>query len=690
MRFRQETDNCALTSESPVDHLCRLLGPFGDGINICRVVSEGKRMTRNPVLRKLPDEERKFIVVDPTWQWASSIGLTIAVGIVYFLAARFSLSLLTIPDGVAVFWPASGVAAGVLIALGPRAKWPVAIGAAAATIAANLLGDRSFAGAVTFALCNAAEAMLTAGLIERQFGSGFALDRVRKVLGLLAAAVLGSAISGIGGVLGFKLFHFSTAPIWTIWQHWFASDALGILTVAPLLVGAAAVARDPPPLNEALEGSVALIAITLTITLVIFLPRSSFATVVPIALLFPLLLWLAARCRPVFAAAAAFVVALTIVWTTTFGIGYFGDPELPIEGRIVGAQAGILTTSLCTLVLAALFAERRHQEAALREGATRLEKALAAGAVIAFVWDARTGSSHRSENAANILGFDPQAPLSVARFLALIHPDDRAHFEARVRSVRPDNPSYAVTFRVIRPDAQEMWLEETATAEFDVDGKCLRIEGLTRDITKSKRAEEHQRMLVAELDHRVKNVLARVGVVAMYTREGSGTIDEFIQALDRRIQSMAVAHELLSQGNWLGVRLADLVRHQLAPYATDANTATSGPDIALNAAATEALGMVLHELVTNASKYGALSIPEGRVSVSWECRHSDDATLGLIILWRETCGPPVSAPCKSGYGISLICELIPHELGGTVDLAFSSEGVSCTIEIPLEQLGGLA
>jgi len=648
-------------------------------------------MTRNPILRKLPaDEERRFTVADPTWQWASSIGLAIAVGIVYFLAARLSLSLLTKPDGVAVFWPASGVAAGVLIALGPRTKWPVAIGAAAATIAANLLGDRSFAGAVTFALCNAGEAMLTAGLIERQFGSGFALHGVRQVLGLLAAAVFGSAISGIGGVLGFKLFHFSTAPSLTIWQHWIASDALGILTVAPLLVGAAAAARDPPSTNEILEGAVALVAITLTITLVIFLPHASFATVVPIALLFPLLLWLAARCRPVFAAAAAFVVALTIVWTTTFGIGYFGDPELPIEDRIVGAQAGILTTSLCALVLAGLFAERRQQEAALREGATRLEKALAAGAVIAFEWDARTSLSHRSENAANILGYDPQAPFSGARFLELIHPDDRAHFKAHVRSVRPDNPSYAVTFRLIRSDAQEMWLEETATAEFDADGKCLRIEGLTRDITKSKRAEEHQRLLVAELDHRVKNVLARVGVVAMYTREGSGTIDEFIEALDSRIESMAVAHELLSQGNWMGVRLADLVRHQLAPYATDANMAISGPDIALNAAATEALGMVLHELVTNASKYGALSIPEGRVSVSWECRNSDDAMFGLKILWRETCGPSVSAPCKSGYGTSLVCELIPHELGGIVDLAFPPEGVSCTIEIPLKQLGSPA
>ena len=219
--------------------------------------------------------------------------------------------------------------------------------------------------------------------------------------------------------------------------------------------------------------------------------------------------------------------------------------------------------------------------------------------------------------------------LTTARFLALIHPEDRAHFKAQVQGVRPDKPSYAVEFRVLRPDGQEMWFEETATAEFDPAGKCLRIKGLTVNITERKRADERQRLLVAELDHRVKNVLARVGVVAMYTRQGSSTIDEFVQALDQRIQSMAVAHASLSQVNWQGVRVADTVRYQLAPYATKANTTTCGPDIALTAAATEALAMVLHELVTNASKYGALSIPEGRVSVSWESRNSGDAATVL-------------------------------------------------------------
>jgi two-component sensor histidine kinase len=162
-------------------------------------------------------------------------------------------------------------------------------------------------------------------------------------------------------------------------------------------------------------------------------------------------------------------------------------------------------------------------------------------------------------------------------------------------------------------------------------------------------------------------------------------MDELILALDRRIQSMAVAHELLSRNKWQAVGVADLVHHQLAPYATKANTTTNGSDIALTAAGTEALGMVLHELVTNALKYGALSTPEGHVFVSWECRNSSAAVTVLIMVWREKGGPPVAKPSHKGYGTDLICDLIPHELGGRVDLAFSSEGVCCTIEIPLKE-----
>jgi integral membrane sensor domain MASE1 len=130
-----------------------------------------------------------------------SVALAVAVGLAYFLAAQLSLGLLLKPDGVAVFWPAAGIASGVLIVLGPQARWPVAVGAMVATLVANLLGDRDIWAASAFALCNAAEALITAELIWRWLGPTISLDRLRQVLGLLSAATAGTAISGSAELL---------------------------------------------------------------------------------------------------------------------------------------------------------------------------------------------------------------------------------------------------------------------------------------------------------------------------------------------------------------------------------------------------------------------------------------------------------------------------------------------------------
>ena len=313
-----------------------------------------------------PQERLLPISAQLSRRWVGAVAIAFSVGVFYFLAARLSLALITKPDGVAVFWPAAGVSSGVLIALGRRARFPVAAGAIGATISAHILsGDPHVWGAIVFALCNAGEAVLAAWVIERYFGVDFELDKLRNVLGLLAAAIIGTSVSGIGGTMGYVLFQSSPASIPTIWHHWFTSDALGIITVAPLLIGLAAAARDAPPRHEVIEGVLALAALTVLSGLIIFLPREIWATVVPLALLFPLLLWPAARCRPVFSATAVFIVALTIVWTATFGIGIFGDANFPIAERIVTAQAGILAVSFCALVLAALFSERRENEARL-------------------------------------------------------------------------------------------------------------------------------------------------------------------------------------------------------------------------------------------------------------------------------------------------------------------------------------
>ena len=616
---------------------------------------------------------------------AGGAALAVSIGLTYFVAARLSLALLTKPDGVAVFWPAAGVSAGTLIALGPRARWPVVAGAMAATIIANLLGDRSIWSALIFALCNAGEAVIIAGLLERYFGPVFNLDRLSHVLGFLGAVVAGTAISGVGGTLGYVLFHTSTAPPLTIWYHWFTSDALGVITVAPLLIGLMSSARDPSPRGEIIEGTAALATLIVLSGVIIFVPKEPWATVVPIAALFPLLLWLAARCRPVFAASAAFIVALTVVWTTTFSIGIFGDARFPMAERILSAQAGILAVSLCSFVLAALFAERRQHEAVLMASEARLQEALTAGGVAAFDWEVHSDQSQRSENAAQILGFGAKENFGGAQFLARVHPDERSRLLDLLRNVRPDNPVFDATFRFIRPDGREVWLEQTAKGEFDSTGRLTHLRGLTLDITDRKVAAARQDLLIAELDHRVKNVLARVAVVAMQTREGSRTMDEYIKAVEGRIQSMAAAHSLLSQTRWSGVGLNDLVRDQLAPYAMAANAKISGPNIMLSAAATQAVAMVLHELVTNAAKYGALSTSNGSVSVNWDKSSDEPGATKVTIVWREHGGPPVAAPSRTSFGSSLIRDLIPHELGGTVDLVFEPDGVSCRIEVPLER-----
>jgi signal transduction histidine kinase len=338
-------------------------------------------------------EHEGSTALDPT-RWVHAIALTVAIGIVYFIAARLSLALLTKPEGVAVFWPAAGVSAGVLIALGFQARWPVIFGTLAATLLANLLGDRNVWGAVLFGLCNAGEAVLTAWLIERCFGPAFTLSKVRNMAGFVAATILGTAVSGIGGAIVFRSFHSSTTPFWTTWQHWFASDGLGIVAVTPLVIELASAARDRPPLGELIEGALTVAALALVSALAIFLRSDLLANVGPVAVLFAPMLWLAARCRPVFAAAAAFIVSLSIVWTTTFGIGYFGNPALSLEDRVLAAQVSILLVTIGASFLAALFAEirdkRKLAEAALRASETQrylveTERLAALGRLVAGV-----------------------------------------------------------------------------------------------------------------------------------------------------------------------------------------------------------------------------------------------------------------------------------------------------------------
>ncbi len=425
----------------------------------------------------------------------------------YFVAARLSLALLGPVDGVAVFWPAAGVASGILIALGPAARSIVVVAVVAATIAANLLGDRNIWSSVFFAVANTADTVIIAGLVHSVCGFPFELNELRRVLVLFAATVAGASLSGIAGTVGFVMFHASTAAPPVIWFHWFSSDAIGNITVVPLAIGLASLVRNLPPRREIMEGALALAVVYLVCALLVFLPNEPWTAELAIGALCPLLLWIAARLRPAFTAVATFIVAITIVWTTIFAIGIFGDLHLSVEQRVLGAQATILAISLGSLVLAALFSERRLHERAILEREARLQEALRAGSVMAFDWDVSADEMRFSQNATGILGLNPQKVLRETEWRQHVHLEDQPRLVSCLEGARRDQPSTSIAFRYRRPDGGEVWLEKIAIVQFDSAGKPARVNGLMTDVTERKRFDEELSLAwkTAEMADRAKS-----------------------------------------------------------------------------------------------------------------------------------------------------------------------------------------
>ena len=322
----------------------------------------------------------------------------------------------------------------------------------------------------------------------------------------------------------------------------------------------------------------------------------------------------------------------------------------------------------------------------LEERNVQLALAAKTGLVGSYAYDTDTEIMQVSEGYAAIHGF-PERTAEIARSecLASVHPDDIARVELlRSEAFHEQRREYNVEYRIIRPSDEIRWVETRCFISYDAVGYPKRVVGVSIDITERKRAEEHQRVLVAELDHRVKNVLATVSAVAGHALETSSSMSHFVAALDGRIRSMAAAHELLSTRLWQGIPMAELVRRELAAYASNSNTKIDGAEVMLSAEAGQAMAMVIHELVTNAAKHGALSVQSGHVSVRWYRKLN--ASAQLVLVWQETGGPRVEAPKKSGYGTSVVRGLIPYEFGGTVDFSFAPEGVRCRLEIPFDQV----
>jgi PAS domain S-box-containing protein len=282
------------------------------------------------------------------------------------------------------------------------------------------------------------------------------------VLGFFAAVVVGAGVTAGVATLA-KLINNSNLPIWITWEQWFFGDLGGLIAVSPFLIGLIAALQSPPSRGELIEGVASVVAIgTTTGMIILLLPESWWEMCLLVAVLFPLLLWPAARCRPVFALAAAFAVCVVVVLALAFDIGQFS--KQPIDELAMNAHITIIGVGFCALILASLFAERA-------DNSRRLQQALSAGSVLAFEWDADTDVAQHSDNAAQLLGFDQQQLATGTSFFGRVNPDDRPHIMALLSGLHRHNPSYSTTYRFTRPDGREIWFKDTGKAEFDGAGR---------------------------------------------------------------------------------------------------------------------------------------------------------------------------------------------------------------------------
>ncbi|WP_341777553.1 sensor histidine kinase [Luteimonas aestuarii] len=280
----------------------------------------------------------------------------------------------------------------------------------------------------------------------------------------------------------------------------------------------------------------------------------------------------------------------------------------------------------------------------------------------------------------------PKAPTGSVRrgwTTERIHPDDRARVAEAIRRAQEQLAPYEAEHRVEIEAGQWSWINSHAVPIRGADGSVSEWFGAATDITQRVRQEEHLRLLVNELNHRVKNTLAIVQSMVSQTLRNCGGNARASEMIESRLQALAATHDVLTRKKWQGATVDEIVRTAIAHCLDVAANRfeVQGSDGCLEPRRAVALSMALHELCTNAMKYGALSTPAGHVEIHWS-RRGDDGN-ALVLDWRERDGPTVEAPASCGFGSRLLEKGLPHDLGGRVTLAFDPEGVHCHIETSL-------
>ena len=317
--------------------------------------------------------------------------------------------------------------------------------------------------------------------------------------------------------------------------------------------------------------------------------------------------------------------------------------------------------------------------ARLRESEERRSLALAAGQMGSWEWNIPTGECAWDSGQYRIFGVNPDSlPLNIDSVRPFIDPEDLTRIERIVRKGGADGSTFQTEVRIHRPDGQTRWCICAAAMTADANGRVTRVSGVTIDITELKESEARRTLLVREVDHRARNALAIVQSIVRLTKAPS--IDSYVSVVEGRIRALSTAHTLLSESRWEGANLDRLVDEELAPYRGGEfeRVVVSGVPVFLKPETAQIIALVLHELATNAAKYGALSELNGKVALGWQWQQGK-----LDLQWQESGGPAVQTPVTKGYGTKVISASVIQQLGGSATFDWQPDGLTFAMSIAI-------
>ncbi|SIO30402.1 PAS domain S-box-containing protein [Vannielia litorea] len=613
----------------------------------------------------------------------------------YLLAAAFGRWMMVIPDIPITIWPPNGVILAMLLTR-PYHTWVWWITVAVAgELTANLIWFQNpLHWALGYVVANVASILTAAMPLAFLFrGPLRRFEQLPQVLaflviGVLAApmisATLGSAIDVLVG----------KNPFLKTWPVWWLGDATGILIAAPLVMTAINAWQETarPRLVDVVEGGV-IALVLLGLTAWELSSGAAFAFLLPLPVL-----WAALRFefRGVCLAVLGFALAIG-AHAQTFQVAEVSEAVAALMHTRM--QTLLLVAASTGLIVAAIIRQQRRATSDLARAnsdleARVLERTLAIAAaerrfkatfenagvgITIFGGDGRLMEAN--DMLARMLGYDPEE-MEGRSINDITHPEDRYLVdEAWNRLETGAADEYDLEKRYIRKDGSVVWGHTTVSCVRDTDGKIDYLIKIIQDITLRKQSEEARRILAREVHHRSKNLLTIVQIIARQMAVRSSP-QEFVKSFGDRLQALAANQDLLIKSAWQPADLADLVKSQVHHFGEVGNRVLlTGPRVSVPPSAAQPIGMALHELATNATKYGALSNDAGLVEISWGF---DEDTFRMS--WREKGGPAVTQPESFGFGTTVLDRMAASSLSGEVSIEYPPTGVTWHLTCPISAL----